>query len=307
MRRLLLFRYVIMFRFFSEKLPKTPSLVCNNDDDACRRLLNEQLGYITKVCEQSASGAYPGESRSSISGDGGASYHIHQHATLDADELFIHVVDHLKEDNYRRIREFRGRSSITTYITAIIGRLVVDLVRQRTGRNRAKVRSESQGELGRHVYDLMVKRGHSADEAADILLANFTIQASAGELMELHRSMMGRDVRHQSCAETETAWGTEGEFVVVQRQNPEMELVGHIQNVRRRNLLASLVEDLKGEDRMLVRLRFPLDDETPPLDMEQIGIMTGQTPQQADRKLRRILLSCREELLKKGHRLEDLL
>ncbi|MFZ4860056.1 MAG: hypothetical protein ACOYL3_27145 [Desulfuromonadaceae bacterium] len=269
--------------------------------------MSEQLSYIVKTCDIAVSGTYSAGNKLSVAGDGGASYYIHRHATLDAEELFVHVVDHLKEDSYRRIREFQGRSSITTYITAIIGRLVVDLVRQRTGRNRAKERSESQGELGRHVYDLMVKRGHSADEAADILLTNFSIQASAGELMELHRSMMGRDVRHQSCAETETAWGADGEFVVVQRQNPEMELVGHTQNVRRRNLLASLIEDLKGEDRLLVRLRFPLDDETPPLDMEQIAVMTGQTSQQADRKLRRILMSCREELLKKGHRLDDLL
>ena len=185
--------------------------------------------------------------------------------------------------------------------------MVVDLVRQHTGRNRAKERAESYGELGRHVYDLMVKRGHSAEEAVEILETSFKIQATSSELMELHRSLLGRDVRHQSCADTETAWGANGELVVVQRQNPEMELVGQTQNVRRHNLLAVLVEDLKGEDRLLVKLRFPLDEETPPLDIEQIATMTGQSSQQADRKLRRILQSCREVLLKKGLSLEDLL
>lgn len=296
-----------MFRIFSGKTSKKPFLVSNNDGDSCRRLLNEQLEYIARVCKQSVSDAYQGESKFAITGDGGTSYSIHQHASLDADELFVHVVDHLKEDNYRRIREFQGRSSIITYITAIIGRLVVDIIRQRTGRNRAKERAVCHGELGCHVYDLMVKLGHTAAEAVEILLINFNIQSSSDELMELHKNILGRDVRHKSCGDTETVWGTEGELVVVQRQTPEMELLGNVQSVRRREVLAALIEGLKGDERMLLRLRFPLDDETPPLDLEQIAAITGQTPQQADRKLRRILQSCREQLLKKGLSLDNLL
>jgi len=296
-----------MVDFFRLKKTKSPLLVCEYDGDACHRLLNEQLGYIAKVCEKVVCDEYSGEYKSSLFGDGGTSYRIERQASLDADELFVHVVDHLRDDDYRRLREFQGRSSITTYLTAIIGRLVVDIVRQRTGRNRAKERAESHGELGHHVYDLMQMGGHTADESTDILLTNFSIQTSADELRAIHSSLLGRDTRHQSCANTETAWGEGGEFVVIQRNNPEMELMSHMQDTRRGDVLAVLIEELKGEERLLLRLRFPLDNETPPLDMEQIAAMTGLSLQQADRKLRYILKSCREKLLSKGLCLDDLL
>jgi RNA polymerase sigma factor (sigma-70 family) len=296
-----------MFRFLTGKSKKNPSLDCEPDGDRCRQILKEQLGYIAKTCDIAASGTYSVGNKPSVAGDGGTSYHIHRHATLDADELFVHVVDHLEADDYRCIRKFKGQSSITTYITAIISRLVVDIVRQRTGRNRAKERAECHGELGRHVYDLMVMNGHTADETSDILLSNFNIHCSADELMEIHSNLLGRNVRHQSCCDTETAWGADGELVVIQRQNPEMELMSHAQNDRRRYVLAGMIKGLNGEERLLLRLRYPLDDETAPLDMEQIAKITGQTPRQADSKLRRILQSCREGLLKKGLRLDDLL
>lgn len=295
-----------MLRLFKNKSLNPHAQVCASDGDACQRILNEQLGYITKVCNNAMSNQMS-NCRLSITGDGGASYNIQQNAILDADELFVHVVDHLKEDDYRRLREFKGRSSIPTYLTTIIGRLVVDIVRQRTGRNRAKERAELHGELGRHVYSLMIKNNHTAVETAEILFTNFSIQSSVDDLRSLHSDLLGRDTRHQSCSDTETTWGENGEFVVIQRNNPEMELMGHTQNVRRRDVLAGLIEGLSGEERLLMRLRFPLDDNIIPLDIEQIAVMTGLTTQKADRKLRRILQSCREELLGKGLSLEDLL
>jgi len=294
------------FDFIRENLIVNLLLLVTLDSDDCRRVFNEQLDYITKTCAKTVSKSYFNYG-AYLAGDGGSSYSIQQNSILDADELFINVVDHLQEDDFRRLRQFEGRASITTFLTVIIKRQADALLRERIGRNRSRERAERHGELDSRIHDLMIINNHTADETAEILKTNYNIQISADELRERRRCFLGRDGTHKSCADTETSWGESGELVVVRRDNPETELTGHIQNDRRRDLLADLIEGLNGEERLLVKLRFPLSDDTVPYDIDRIAAMVGLTPQQVDRKLRRILQSCREKLLRKGIKLEDLL
>lgn len=294
-----------MFRFLTNKSSCDLSSLRCLDPDGCREFLNEQLDFIARICEKAASKA-PGSSGSSLFGDGGTSYLVLQQDGIDADELFIQVVDHLREDNYRRLREFEGRSAIATYLTTIVSRLVVDVIRKRTGRSRAKERAERQGELGGRIYDLMVGRGHTADEAAHILQTTFAMQVAPDQVREIHASFFGRDVRYQSPVSSETAWGEEGELVVICNKTPEDELSFQTAQKSRQEVLSALIDGLKGEERLLLRLRFPLDDDAEPRDLAEISHMVGLSPQQADRKIRRILQRFREELLRKGIRFDDL-
>lgn len=298
-----------MLRLFKpNKISEPPKLPDSAVSADYGRLLNDHLDYIAKVCERAADNGHlsSGQGRM-IAGEGGYSYIVEQSGTLDADDLFVQVLDHLKQDDFRRLRDFQGRSSLTTYLTSIISRFVVDVVRSRSGRSRAKERGAKLGMLGTQVYDLMVVRGHSADEAAEVLLTSFGQHVSADELREIRSSLLGRDTRHQSDAESNIAWSEDGELVAVQASTPEGELSDRIQQQRRGKLLATLMENLKGEDRLLLRLRFPLDEEAEPLEMAAIAAMVGLSEKQVDRRLRRILLNCREELLGKGLNLNDLL
>lgn len=299
-----------MLRLFTRKDTISPSKPADNAVIAdYGRLLNDHLDYIAKVCERAAdNGRTPSQGQGQvISGEGGYTYIVEQAGSLDPDDLFNKILDHLKEDDFRRLRDFQGRSSITTYLTSIISRFVVDIVRQRSGRSRAKERAAKLGLLGERVYDLMVLRGHSAGEAAEIMQITFGQQISPDELRDIHAGLLGRETRHQSSNESKTAWGEDGELVTIQSASPEGELSGKIQQKRRGELLAVLMENLKVEDRLLLRLRFPLDEEAEPLEMSAIAAMVGMNEQQVDRKLRRILVSCREELLRKGLSLNDLL
>lgn len=270
-------------------------------------LLNQHLEYISKVCQKAAVGRHISEVPNVISGEGGYSYIVEQSTTLDGDCLFIQVLDHLKEDDFRRLREFKGRCSITTYLTSIISRFVVDIIRSRSGRSRAKERAVKLGILGEQVYDLMIQRGHSASETAEIMETTFGRQVSVREVQDIHAGLVGRDTRYQSCAESNIGWGDDGCLVAINAVTPEGELSDKSRQKWRSELLSLLLENLKGEDRLLLRLRFPLDEEAEPHDMATIAAMVGLSEQQAERKLRRILIGCREQLLKKGFSLNDLL
>ena len=276
------------------------------DSATCKRLLTGQLDYITKVCEKAA-GQAEATYNQCISGEGGHGYLVERAGRLDKDELFVQVLDHLQEDDYRRLREFKGNSSFTTYLTAIISRLVVDIVRSRTGRNRAKERAERFGELGRRTYELVVQAKHTIAETVDILRVNYGMVADAGQLQAMLNEMQGRSNRHQTDADHETAWSDSGELVSIQRDTPEQKLADKQQDRKRKDVLKQVLDSMTAEDKLLVRLRFPLDEATDPLDAATVAKMLGLNQQEVERRTRRILTSCRELLLKQGMSLDALM
>lgn len=276
------------------------------DTVTCKRLLTEQLDYITRVCEKAAGQAESTYSQC-IAGEGGHGYLVERPGRLDKDELFVQVLDHLQEDDYRRLREFKGNSSITTYLTAIISRLVVDMVRSRTGRNRAKERAERFGELGRRAYELVIQAGHSVPESVEILRVNYGITADAGQLQAMLDEMQGRSTRHQTDTEHETAWSDSGELVSIQRSTPEQKVADQQLERKRKELLKQVLDGMAAEDKLLIRLRFPLDEATDQLDAATVAKMLGLNQQEVERRTRRILTACRELLLKQGISLHELL
>ena len=52
----------------------------------------------------------------------------------EGDKLFNRVIDKLTKDDFRLIRRFEGRSKLTTYLTTIISRTAIDMIREKRGR-----------------------------------------------------------------------------------------------------------------------------------------------------------------------------
>jgi hypothetical protein len=106
------------------------------------RLITDNLAFIEKHCRRAVlrtmttgAGAPDDGVAGSLSRDG---------IILDnqADELLNEVLDRLKADNFKALREFKGRAKLTTYITTIISNLIIDLARQKKGRSRARERAK---------------------------------------------------------------------------------------------------------------------------------------------------------------------
>ena len=60
-------------------------------------------------------------------------------AENDQNECYVYVIDSLKADNFRRLRAFKGKSSLNTYLYALINSLVIDFRRKQYGRRRIPV------------------------------------------------------------------------------------------------------------------------------------------------------------------------
>jgi RNA polymerase sigma factor (sigma-70 family) len=74
-------------------------------------------------------------------------------AAMDA---YAYVLERLREDDYRRLRSFdpTGRASFSTWLTVVVRRLCVDLVRQRYGRGGRADTDEEARRTRRRLVDL---------------------------------------------------------------------------------------------------------------------------------------------------------
>lgn len=296
-----------LFRPATPQAP--PSSLLQSGDYA--RLITENLPYIEKQCRRAVSRGQGGAEDAGSSWSDGSCCHDNE-----ADELLNEVLDRLKADDFRALREFKGRAKLTTYLTTIVANLVVDLVRQKKGRSRARERAREMGTVAELLYDLVYARGCSLAEAQSHLEHTHSITEPLETLFEMLGRMRGRGRSQLVVAgEGENTWlvpgklvpaGDGSEIVVVDpRRNAEAALVGREKRKSAGECIAGLIEELSGEERLIIRLRFPSDADEDAKSAKEIGQLLGCTEKSVDAKIRRMLLRFKETLLRQGLSLGD--
>ena len=275
------------------------------DADACRNLLNDHYNYLFKLCEKTLP-----EDRSSaikMAGEEECTQSVIGLGQLDAVELSTLVIDHLQDDDFKRLRSLKGLSSFKGFLNSVVNNVLIDTIRRRIGRSRAKERAKAFGEVGLGVYDLMVEKGHSADETAEILKTNHDISASADEVRSIYAVLWGRGEKNKKDPNVLVTQDCEGYFIVVEEKTPEEQVTDKDRKASLDQAFDELLEKMSGEERLIIRLRFPLDSITEPKKTKEIAACLGRSEASVSRDLRRILNKCREQMLAKGFSLDDLL
>lgn len=106
-----------------------------------------------------------------------------------ADEAFLYVMKELEENDWRRVRNFKGRASFSTYLYSVMERLLEDFTRHKFGRLRPPAWIKAKGPLWAEIYhrlcsermsvadvkqslsDFMEDRPSVIEEAAEIILS----------------------------------------------------------------------------------------------------------------------------------------
>jgi RNA polymerase sigma factor (sigma-70 family) len=234
----------------------------------------------------------------------------------EADETLNEVLEHLKADDFRVLRKFQGKAKLTTYLTTIISNLAINRVRKRNGRSRAKERAMNMGDVAERLYEAVYGRGYSLGEAHGFLNFTWGIAASYAELGVMLDRMRGRDdVHHQSG--TGECWPPMGkevvtgegiEIVIPDPSRSADEVLADDQRERfSRRVLDGVLEELSGEERVILTLRFPIDDCESPKANREIAEMLDLTEKAVDNRVRRILNRCRQMILSQGLSLGDLI
>lgn len=98
-----------------------------------------------------------------------------------AEEAALYVLDGLARDDWRRLRAFSGRSTLTTYITALTLRLLEDFARFRFGRIKPPAWVRRLGGLWLTLFRLLCLERYSPADAAALIGNRRPDQVEAAE------------------------------------------------------------------------------------------------------------------------------
>ena len=276
-------------------------------EDKYSRLIVDNLDFIERQCRRAVSRGIPSND------DHAEAVNLDN----DADEVLIEVLDRLKANDYRALREFQGMAKLTTYITTIISNLVIDIVRSRKGRSRARERAQDMGDTAIRLHDMVYTRGLSVANAQVALEVNFGIREPLDLLHDLLGRMRGREQGHVPVSDG-SAWLAPGQKIVDENGGIEVEVADphatvekQIMNRQRQTLARQTVDELRtsltGKERFMMQLRFPTDEDEKPRSMREIGELVGLSEKAVDACIRRILKRCCEMMLRRGLALDDLI
>jgi RNA polymerase sigma factor (sigma-70 family) len=208
----------------------------------------------------------------------------------DEDELRSYVFMKLLEDGCRRLKKFRGESSLHTYLVVIVKRLFLDLRIQQRGKWRPSAAARRGGDLVERVEELVSRDGYSPAQAYEYLTTNLSLQITAAAFDEIVASLPVRvhpsfdndlgdavpDERYRADAFVRTA--------------EEQKQVARVDEV-----WDAFVTGLAGEDRLIWALHY--DDE---LKSSRIAQVLGCPVEHVYSRVDRIKELARRHLVAAG-------
>jgi RNA polymerase sigma factor for flagellar operon FliA len=172
----------------------------------------------------------------------------HRLPRQDRDDFSSHVRLRLIEHDYRILRAFQGRSSLHTYLTAVITRLFLDYQNQRWGRWRPSEMAVRLGPEAVLLERLVTRDEYTVDEAIRILGTRPEVTIGERDL----RAIWERLPRRRRSREAE---GPAAEPASrAGRSEDEVAEADEAQRIAAE--LTRLFENLPAADRVLVHLHF---------------------------------------------------
>lgn len=186
-------------------------------------------------------------------------------------ELFNQVLDRLRQDDHKVLRQFKGSARLSTYLTAIISHQAVDSIRKKLGRKR---------ETG--------KNGDCAGDKLPNVKPGRLRPGDAGLAEDQTLIRQGFQVRQS------------GEIVIPDtRENPEELTLETQRREKMAEVVADILSGLGGQERLILRMRFPSGHESPK-EIEHIARLLNISRKAVYHRLERLLKKCRHTLLQRG-------
>ena len=113
----------------------------------------------------------------------------------DADDFASVVKTRLVENDYEILAKFQGRSSLKTYLTAVINRLYLDFQVQRFGKWRSSAEAKRLGTIALRLECLMFRDGLTFDEACGVLHSDPRVSETRDTLDAMRQRLPNRPGR----------------------------------------------------------------------------------------------------------------
>jgi RNA polymerase sigma factor (sigma-70 family) len=171
----------------------------------------------------------------------------------EAEDFASWVRLRLIEKDYSILRRFRGQSTLRSYLSVVIQRLLVDFRRQRWGVWRPSASARRLGETATRLDRLLHRDGLSLGEAIEALRTSGQAPESEAELRELAAQLPAHVARRTEGEERLARLGVSGEALV---EKPALAGERAQRAWSLHDALQSALRELPPEDSLIVRLRF---------------------------------------------------
>ena len=219
----------------------------------------------------------------------------------DQNESYVFILDSLKADNFKRLRAYKGKSKLTTYLYSLINSLIIDFRRKRYGRRRIPAGVAKLGTWAEAVYRFVCWQKFSFDDAYDFLqiegLFEGPYERYLEEIVPIRKAPCRENPAFQSLNEvgSKSLQNTNSSSF-----NPLEFLIGKLDHIRRIKALKIIREttaELSQEDQLLVRLVYGSEQS-----IKTAANIIGFSASSARRRLKSLLNRYRERLLSEGIR-----
>ena len=214
-----------------------------------------------------------------------------RHLSLTEREDFASFVRlRLVEDDYAILRKFQNRSTLWTYLAAVIERMSLDFCAEKWGRWRPSAMAERLGPVAVTLERLVTRDSHTVEEAMEILRTNHDVGKTYAELRRIWEQLPVR-VRATEVGEEAAAGVSNNDTSEIKVEDSARQK--SIERLQR--ALSTAFSQIAAQDRVLIALRFDQD-----LSMVEIAKMTGSSVPTLHRRLDKSVKQLRQALTAEG-------
>jgi RNA polymerase sigma factor (sigma-70 family) len=215
------------------------------------------------------------------------------HLSFAEQEDFAGIVNvRLLENDCAVLRKFRGKSSMWTYLAAVIERHLLDFTYERWGRWRPSATADTIGPVAVLLEKLVTRDGHTLEEAMEIVRTNHKVEQTYAELRAIWEQLPSRgkpiEVSDEAAEEVRAEDTAEDLVEDAERQRT----IDRLERV-----LAKALADLATQDRVIIGLRFDRG-----FSVAEIAKLRQSSVPTVHRRLDASLKHLKKELLHAGFR-----
>jgi len=225
----------------------------------------------------------------------------HFYTENDRNECYIFVLDSLGADNFKRLRAFKGKSKLSTYLYSLVNSLAIDFRRKRYGRRRIPSAVLKLGKWAEAVYRLVCWQKFSVDDAYDFLQVDGLFEGSYEQFQQEIALIQKAPCRENtSFMSMDDCGGKPSRDMQDTGSNPLETLIRKLNREKRIKavkVIRETTDSLPENDQLLIRLVFGSDHP-----VRVAAKVIDLSASAARRRLKRLLIKYRENLLAAGIR-----
>ena len=217
----------------------------------------------------------------------------------EADECNSYVYEKIIDNDYQRIREFKGKSSYKTYITVVISRILIDRMRS-SGRWRPSQKALRIGKEAVILEELVFKKKYSFEQAYNALTTNHNISIERERAYKIITLLQRKHRKSTAPRDVELTDDVSDKKVTLPDEAAINKEISKIKD-QLDYIVREIRNLLSNEERLLLKMCF--EDS---IKISEIARVLKKDRGYIDKKLKAILIKFKDEILSRNISIDDI-